>query len=346
MSLVSFNTNVGAMAALRTLGEVQADLGVSQARLSTGHAVRSVRDDPAAWRIATAHRGDIRALEVVDGSLSRAGSALEVAITAGETVSDLLAELKAKALAAGDASLDTASRGALDSDFRALRDRIAAVVENAQFGGMNLVGAGATDQQALAWHTVSTTTTVQNAPGGAPGKGNGNGNGNGGAGNGGGNGGGGNGKGNGKGKGVTLAAAAKPAAPTVVSTSSPTRMTIRAASLALGGANVTLTASASVATVTQAAGALAQINASLANVGRAVARFGADHGAVTRQLGVVRGAQNRLGAAVANLVDADLGRESARAAALQVREALAVQALGLANTAPSMLLPLFGSRAV
>lgn len=343
MSLVSFNTNVGAMAALRTLGEVQADLGVSQARLSTGQAVRSVRDDPAAWRIATAHRGDIRALEVVDGSLSRAGSALEVAITAGETVSDLLAELKAKALAAGDASLDTASRGALDSDFRALRDRIAAVVENAQFGGMNLVGAGATDQQALAWHTVSTATTVQNAPGGNPGNGNGNGNGNGGGGAGNG-GGGGNGKG--KGKGVTLAAAAKPGAPTVVSTSSPTRMTIRAASLALGGANVTLTAAASVATVTQAAGALAQINASLANVGRAVARFGTDHGAVTRQLDVVRGAQGRLGAAVANLVDADLGRESARAAALQVREALAVQALGLANGAPRMLLPLFESRAV
>lgn len=337
MSLVSFNTNVGAMAALRTLGEVQADLGVSQARLSTGQAVRSVRDDPAAWRIATAHRGDIRALEVVDGSLSRAGSALEVAITAGETVSDLLAELKAKALAAGDASLDTASLGALDSDFRALRDRIAAVVENAQFGGMNLVGAGATDQQALAWHTVSTTTTVQNAPGGNPGNGNGNGSGGGG---------GGNGKGNGKGKGVTLAAAAKPGAPTVVSTSSPTRMTIRAASLALGGANVTLTAAASVATITQAAGALAQINASLANVGRAVARLGTDHGAVTRQLDVVRGAQGRLGAAVANLVDADLGREGARAAALQVREALAVQALGLANSAPRMLLPLFESRAV
>lgn len=344
MSLVSFNTNVGAMAALRTLGEVQADLGVSQARLSTGQAVRSVRDDPAAWRIATAHRGDIRALEVVDGSLSRAGSALEVAITAGETVSDLLAELKAKALAAGDASLDTASRGALDSDFRALRDRIAAVVENAQFGGMNLVGAGATDQQALAWHTVSTATTVQNAPGGNPGNGNGNGNGTGGGGAGNGGGGGGNGKG--KGKGVTLAAAAKPGAPTVVSTSSPTRMTIRAASLALGGANVTLTAAASVATVTQAAGALAQINASLANVGRAVARLGTDHGAVTRQLDVVRGAQGRLGAAVANLVDADLGREGARAAALQVREALAVQALGLANGAPRMLLPLFESRAV
>ncbi|MFQ5348226.1 MAG: flagellin, partial [Rhodothalassiaceae bacterium] len=44
---------------------------------------------------------------------------------------------------------------------------------------------------------------------------------------------------------------------------------------------------------------------------------------------------------IGNLVDADLARESASLQALQVKQQLGLQALGIANQAPSSVLALF-----
>jgi flagellin len=54
--------------------------------------------------------------------------------------------------------------------------------------------------------------------------------------------------------------------------------------------------------------------------------------------------QDAIQAGIGNLVDADLARESARFQALQVRQQLAIQALQIANQAPSLLLQLFQVR--
>jgi flagellin len=52
-------------------------------------------------------------------------------------------EMKQKALAASDASMDTASRQALNEDFEALRDQITSIVNNAVFNGFNLIDGSA-----------------------------------------------------------------------------------------------------------------------------------------------------------------------------------------------------------
>src|SRR3954471_22080879 len=72
-------------------------------------------------------------------SLERAQSISEVSATAGETISDLLVELKQKVVAAMDTSLDTNSRTALDSDYKSLLRQISQVTSNAQFDGANLL---------------------------------------------------------------------------------------------------------------------------------------------------------------------------------------------------------------
>ena len=77
-------------------------------------------------------------------SLQRGCSTIDVAVAAGERVSDLLTQMKQKALAAADTSLDTASRTALNEDFKSLRDQIAKVVSNADFNGVNMIKAGGT----------------------------------------------------------------------------------------------------------------------------------------------------------------------------------------------------------
>ena len=102
----------------------------------------------------------IGALGAVKQSLDRGVAAVDVAIAAGETVSDLLLQLKEKALAATDASLKTAARAALNEDFKALRDQIATVTTNAEFNGVNLLETGATGFNALANAQGNATITV------------------------------------------------------------------------------------------------------------------------------------------------------------------------------------------
>lgn len=156
----SVNTNVGAMIALQNLNATNTDLAVTQSRINTGKKVASVKDNGAIWAIAQGQRADIGALGAVKQSLDRGVAAVDVAIAAGETVSDLLLQLKEKALAATDASLKTAARAALNEDFQALRDQIATVTANAEFNGINLLKTGATGFNALANAQGNATITV------------------------------------------------------------------------------------------------------------------------------------------------------------------------------------------
>ncbi|HAJ02467.1 MULTISPECIES: flagellin [Brevundimonas] len=156
----SVNTNVGAMIALQNLNATNTDLAVTQSRINTGKKVASVKDNGAIWAIAQGQRADIGALGAVKQSLDRGVAAVDVAIAAGETVSDLLLQLKEKALAATDASLKTAARAALNEDFKALRDQIATVTTNAEFNGVNLLETGATGFNALANAQGNATITV------------------------------------------------------------------------------------------------------------------------------------------------------------------------------------------
>jgi flagellin len=125
MSLNSINTNVGAMIALQNLNVTQSSLAMTQNRISTGQKVSSAKDNGAIWAIAQNSRSDIAALEAVKSSIQRGQSTVDVAVSAGQTISDLLNQMKTKALAAADASLDANSRTALANDFVSLRNQIA-----------------------------------------------------------------------------------------------------------------------------------------------------------------------------------------------------------------------------
>lgn len=162
--MLSVNTNTGALVALQNLSNTVAELGRVQSAVSTGLKVASARDDGAVFAIAQNQRGDVAGLSAVTDSLSRGISTIDVALSAGQSVSDLLIQLKSKALSASDASLDTASRQALNNDFTALRDQITSIVKNASFNGTNLVDGSITQVTALASAdgTRHVTTASQN----------------------------------------------------------------------------------------------------------------------------------------------------------------------------------------
>jgi len=271
----SVNTNSGALVALQNLNATNAQLAATQTRINTGLKVANAKDNGAIWAIAQGQRADIRALGAVKSSLDRGLSAVDVSLAAGESVSDLLVQLKEKALAATDKSLTSASRNALNEDFKSIRDQITTVTNNADFNGINLLKSGATGFQALA-----------NASGTAA-------------------------------------------------------MTVKPEVLALGSTNVTVALTSTIDTMTKATASLALVNASIDLVSGALARLGTKSKAIETHITFVGKLTDALETGVGNLVDADLAKESAKLQALQTKQQLGVQALGIANQTPQILLSLF-----
>ena len=156
----SVNTNVGAMVALQNLNATNQELTQTQQRISTGLKVASAKDNGATWAIAQGQRATSMSLNAVKDSLARGSSTIDVALAGGESVSDLLTQMKEKALAASESTLDSTSRSALNEDFKALRDQIAKAVGNAEFNGTNLLDGSTTKLGALANATGTSTLTV------------------------------------------------------------------------------------------------------------------------------------------------------------------------------------------
>ena len=275
--VMSVNTNVGAMIALQNLNATNAQLATTQNRINTGKSVANAKDNGAIWAIAQGQRAEIGALNAVKQSLDRGVAAVDVALAAGETVSDLLLQMKEKALAATDASLTTSARAALNEDFKALRDQIASVTTNAEFNGINLLETGATGFQALA-NAQGTST-----------------------------------------------------------------LTVGAEVMALGSTTVSVATTQSIETLTKAAASLTAVSNSIDAVSGALARLGTKSKALSTHITFVGKLSDALESGVGNLVDADLAKESAKLQALQTKQQLGVQALGIANQTPQLVLSLFRS---
>ena len=275
MALNSINTNASAMLALANLSNTQMDLASTQNIISTGKKINSAKDNGAVWSIAQTMQGKVSAFDSVKDSLNRAQSTIDVAMSAGQQVSDLLTQMKAKALAASDTSLDSTSRTALNEDFKSLRDQIGKVVSNADFNGINMVKSGGTTVYALANDTGSS------------------------------------------------------------------KLTVAAQDLSLGGANVSLSATASFNSAATASAYIATLDTNLTAVNTALTKLGTGSNALASHLKFVSGLQNSLQTGISNLVDADMASESAKLQALQTKQQLGIQALSIANQSTGTLLSLF-----
>lgn len=136
---ISVHTNKSALTALQNLNKTNDQLADTQNRINTGLKIGNAKDNASVWSIAQGQRADIGALSAVTMSLNRAQSIAEVSMSAGESVSDLLVQLKEKVVAAQDTSLDATSRGALNADFKSILRQISQIVSNSEFDGANIM---------------------------------------------------------------------------------------------------------------------------------------------------------------------------------------------------------------
>ena len=273
--MATINTNAGAMIALQNLTKTNADLEQVQARINTGLAVSSAKDNGGIFAIAQSMRSDVAGYSAVGNSIDLAVSTVDVALAAGEAISDILIEMKEKALAGADSSLDAASRTALNEDFKALRDQIDTIISNAEFNGTNLINGSTAGISALANADGSSSITVVDED------------------------------------------------------------------LSLSGSIVTIASNASFSTATQASTIAGQIGTSLDNLSASLARLGTGAKSLEIHKTFVGKLSDALTKGIGNLVDADLAKESARLQALQVKQQLGIQALSIANSAPSTILGYF-----
>ena len=148
---ISVNNNNAALIALENLNKTNTDLGQVQGRISTGLAVANAKDNASVWAIAQGQRADIGALNAVKTSLNRATSISDVTAAAGQSVSDLLVQLREKVVGAMDPSLSATSRTALNSDYTSILKQITQVLGSASFDGANILnGSIGADIQFLA----------------------------------------------------------------------------------------------------------------------------------------------------------------------------------------------------
>ena len=154
----SINTNVGAFVALQNLTKTTSQLETTQLRITTGLRVNGPKDDAANFAIATRLRGDIKGIESVKIALATGDSIVNVAISAGKSIADLLTDMKAKVVQANQAGLDAASRTALNNDFTSLRDQLTTIVGSAEFNNTNLITTGASTLTVLSTVDGSTIT--------------------------------------------------------------------------------------------------------------------------------------------------------------------------------------------
>lgn len=154
------NTNPGALVALQNLTRITDRLNETQRRVSTGLEVSSAKDNPAIFALAQNQRADLASIETVQQGLSIGTSTVDVALAAGEAISDILVELKQVASQAADASLSTENRAILQEQFISLREQITRLVDNASIGGRNLIAASAPDLTVVASTDGTDTITV------------------------------------------------------------------------------------------------------------------------------------------------------------------------------------------
>ena len=139
------NTNVGALLAQKFLRSTASEMVTTQSRVSSGLRVSTVTDDASSFAVAAGIRGDIKAYTAVAGALQGSTVAASVAISAGETISTRVGDIKAKLVQLSDESLSTASRSTYQADLTSMVTEVNAYLKQASYNGRNLLGSGGSD---------------------------------------------------------------------------------------------------------------------------------------------------------------------------------------------------------
>jgi len=122
------------------------------------------------------------------------------------------------------------------------------------------------------------------------------------------------------------------------------QLTVAAQDLSLGSAAGPLSAlltTSSIGTTAMASAMITTLGTAITATNASLGQLGTGATALQNQLTFIQNLQDTLDTGVGNLVNANLGKESAQLTALQTKQQLGIQALSIANQSSSVLLSLF-----
>lgn len=323
MSFNSVNTNRQAVFALQSLNQTNFELGGVQKRVSTGFRVSDARDDGGAFAVAQAVRSDVAGVTAVGEQLGGTRGILSTTFASLTVVSDTMKQVRAVMTRLADAGITGTSRQQYEEQYTLLTNQMGTFIDDAYYNGRTLLNTSIAQGG-------GNITSIRNESGGT----------------------------------FTIASVSGAALKLdsnafVITAAQLTTLTGTAATKfdAQVPPPPTLWAGLTPAQrapfiaaevfnekVTRATNAI-QPNGSFdlvdAQISTSLNQFGAQMQFVENQITYnskkIDAMEDGLGA----LVDADLAKESSKLQALQTRQQLGVQTLGIANQGPQVLLSLF-----
>lgn len=263
----SVNTNIGALLGQKFLRGNASEMVTVQNRVSSGLRVSSATDDASTFAVAAGIRGDIKGYTAVAGALQGAKIGANVAVSAGETITKRIEDIKAKIVQLADESISSSSRSTYQNDLTSMVAEINSYLQQASYNGINLLGTGGANVLIVA--------------------------------------------------------------------------NVDASSITLRNQDVDNLSMAAIASAANASLALSTLSTFKSNLDTALASLGADLKRIDAQAEFIKQTEETVRIGLGALVDADLAKESSALQALQVRQQLGIQAMGIANQAPQALLGLF-----
>jgi flagellin len=308
----SINTNVAAMTALQTLTQTNKQLTETQGRISTGYRVAEASDNAAYWSIATSMRSDNAALSTVQDALGLGAATVDIAYTGINSAIKVVDQIKSKLVAARQPGVD---RNKIQSEITELQAQLRGISDSASFSGEN-------------WLSVDSSAGNYNAT-----------------------------------KSI-VSSFSRSAGTVIIGT-----ISIDLGNLKLFDANdqsgildsqstttnggVTYSVAGStdavdVSTLTDSSNDLADleeiigvVDSTISSMTDAATSLGASKARIGIQQDFVKALMNAISRGVGQLVDADMNEESTKLQALQVKQQLGVQSLGIANSASQSIMQLF-----
>jgi flagellin len=142
----SINTNVTAMAAIRSLTMINNSMSKTQASIESGLRINKANDDPAVFSIAQGMRADLKGLTAVTDGLAFGKATLTVARDAATKISNELNTLKQTVTQGQQQGLD---KDTMNAQVRNLLDNMRSFAETASFNGVNLLNNSASGDRDL-----------------------------------------------------------------------------------------------------------------------------------------------------------------------------------------------------
>ncbi len=303
----SLNTNIAAMTALQTLNQTNKELLGTQRRISTGLRVGDASDNAAYWSIATTMRSDNMAISTVQDALGLGAATADVTVTAMNSSIETVQKMLAKLVAARAPGLD---RAKIQTEIDVLQTELRSKADSAVFSGENwLVGdsTGTTQKSIVSAFSRDSTGAISIG---------------------------------------TIAVDVGPTGTMLFDTSGSNQGVLDfERSISTGNYSVS---TLDIGNLTDSAQDLQDledmidgVDAALKQMTDAATVLGAAKSRISLQKDFVSKLMQSIDTGIGQLVDAEMNEESTRLQALQVRQQLGVQALGIANQSAQQILALF-----